>query len=99
MGTQEIEPFPASRWHGFKLRMTKAVRDFTKRWKEDQSGFRVDGKAICFVRITLCMKGNGELVGYTNPQITGLEPRSHDWLEELKISEDSETITLPPEML
>lgn len=90
----EVQPFPDNRWHGFQMRVTKAVRNFTKRWKQDRSGFRVDGKAVCFVEITLYMRGNGELIGYTNPQIRGLEPRSYDWVKELDLESDE---TLVPD--
>jgi hypothetical protein len=83
----ETQPFPASKWHGFQMRLTKAARESTKRWKQDRSGFRVDGGATCIVNITLYMKGNGELVGWTSPDITGLEPRSHDWVDELDLDQ------------
>lgn len=80
-----VQPFPDAKWHGFTARMTKAAREFTKRWKRDRSGFRVDGRAILIVGATLVMKGDGELVGWFNPTIRGLEPRSHDWMEELDL--------------
>lgn len=72
--------------------MTKACREFTKRWKKDRSGFRVDGRAICIVQARLFMRGNGELIGWTNPTITGLEPRSHNWVEELDLGDLEETL-------
>lgn len=81
----EVQPFPAAKWHGFTMRLTKAARDFTKRWKRDRSGFRVDGGATCIVKVALYMRGDGELVGWTDPKITGLEPRSHDWVSELDL--------------
>lgn len=67
--------------------MTKACREFTKRWKKDRSGFRVDGRAVCIVKTQLFMRGNGELIGWLNPTITGFEPRSHDWVKELQLEE------------
>lgn len=79
----QTRPFPEPKWRGFTLRMTKACRDFTKRWKRDRSGFRVDGGATCMVRVVLYMRGDGELVGWTDPKITSFEPRSHDWVAEL----------------
>jgi hypothetical protein len=84
-GTTEVQPFPQSRWHGFMARMTKAARKYTKRWKKDRSGFRVDGNAVCIVECTLYIRGNGELIGWTSPHITGLEPRSHNWVDELDL--------------
>lgn len=84
---RETQPFPTALWHGFMARMTKASREFTKRWKKDHSGFRVDGGATCIVDVTLYMKGNGELVGWKSPNVTGLEPRSHDWVSELDLQQ------------
>ena len=81
----ETQPFPAAKWHGFTKRMTKAAREFTKRWKRDRSGFRVDGGATCIVKVNLYMRGDGELVGWTDPKVIGLEPRSHDWVAELNL--------------
>lgn len=83
----EVQPFPAAKWHGLTKRLTKAAREFTKRWKRDHSGFRVDGGATCAVKVTLFMRGDGELVGWTDPKITGLEPRSHNWVDELGLDE------------
>lgn len=85
----EVQPFPESKWRGFTRRMTKACREFTKRWKQDRSGFRVDGGAVCMINVTLYMRGNGELVGWTDPNVSGLEPRSHDWVEEFGLDSAS----------
>lgn len=86
---EETQPFPASKWRGFQLRMTKSVREFTKRWKKDRSGFRVDGGATCMLQVTLYMRGDGELIGWSSPDVTGLEPRSHDWVNELNLDSAS----------
>ncbi len=83
--TLPTQPFPDTRWRGFQARMTKAARDFTKRWKPDRSGFSVDKKAMIMVKVVLVFRGSGELVGYTNPQTSGMEPRSLDWFEELAL--------------
>lgn len=80
-----VQPFPSAKWQGFTKRITKAAREFTKRWKRDRSGYRVDGGATCMIKVTLFMRGNGELVGWTDPKTVGLEPRSHDWVEELNL--------------
>jgi len=83
--TGAVKPFPEPKWNGIKMRLTKAAREFTKRWKRGGSGFRVDGNVICAIDITVYFRGNGELVGWLNPLTRGFEPRSHDWVNELDL--------------
>ena len=88
MVNDQTQPFPAAKWHGFQMRMTKAARDCTKRWKQNKSGYRVDGNAELKVSITVYMKGDGELVGWESPSILGFEPRSRNWVEALGLDKE-----------
>jgi hypothetical protein len=88
MVNDPVQPFPPAKWTNLQKRATSAARDFTKRWKRDRSGYRVDGNAVLKVTLTLTMKGDGELVGWESPTISGYEPRSHDWVTELDLDRE-----------
>lgn len=88
MVNDPVQPFPLAKWKNFQLRATSAARDFTKRWKRDRSGYRVDGNAVLRVIINLTMKGDGQLVGWESPVIAGYEPRSHGWVTELELDHE-----------
>jgi len=88
MVNEQVGPFPAAKWHNFQLRVTSVARDFTKRWKRDRSGYRVDGGAELKVSVVLYVKGDGELVGWESPNVAGFEPRSRNWVEAIGLDKE-----------
>jgi len=70
-------------WHNLIKRLSKVAYDRTHR--RESSGDMVKNKAdsLVIIKVAIIMDANQQLLGWTEPRGTRLEPGNRDWIELL----------------